>query len=875
MANTNAYSFVSLFKDPIPHVGGTKDVISSIMIPRIQRPYAQGRPDMDATMVRKNFLDQIFLLLKGSEEKLDLNFVYGKVERLDGLLTMQPLDGQQRLTTLFLLHWYLLVRGKIPGGHKEEVKKSIGSFTYATRDTSASFCKVLSSCDPDRLEINGERKPRKALDDRLDFFYSYAKDPTVSAMLAMLDAIHDKFEATCRDISADDIWARLDKIRFRVVSLTEYKLSEELYIKMNARGLPLTAFECFKADFLGLMDLERHSIRERANRRVELDSGKDVDPGAEDTVTFKQRFGIRLDTAWCDLFWDEKNPARFDRAYMAFFSRYFTSRFALEHDSRDSEWETDFKEIHDNYDTDDRKLAYQGIRPFQRMVERFGDRIDYFGDLAGLLDVLKRQKEDVLAAMKPLWGDEQPDWFCNPDTSFAYPQIATMSAVIEFAHLFPKFPMDLFSVWMKSVNCIVENTDINDQDSLSSAVRRLHDLLERIAEQAPRSVHAFVAAMAGINERDLTPSVCDEVLKAKRIARQVISADEAKRWAEEFDQIAIHPFLKGMIGFFYSSDMTIDEFSAHSALIRSLFDKDGISPPYRAEPHWLLRAAVSQLTEVSHINKRHLTETNETNKYLKNLVSSVGNATLKERMHTLFAVQLKGLRKGPDGCASDDVRKKLEEVIREAPQIPTSAPWDLRETLRVLREDAGFYKWALQQGNDLRVYWNYNQYQARAKNKKSCLMLPVFRIAEEFAIRNQMTRLQPTNGRDGFDSALNMFVGQDLRMRKPMANFQDVDAEVRFRAGSYPVELWVSWQNGAISPNEEQRILAEFNTTDVISTGERREIRIEEFQFSLDSANGCIDTNGLAAKVGQLVNRMPQRGPSAPQQDLAAERKQP
>ena len=49
-----------------------------------------------------------------------------------------------------------------------------------------------------------------------------------------------------------DLWKRLtvgyaSPIRFLLVGLEKFGLSDDLYIKMNARGKPLTAFETFKA----------------------------------------------------------------------------------------------------------------------------------------------------------------------------------------------------------------------------------------------------------------------------------------------------------------------------------------------------------------------------------------------------------------------------------------------------------------------------------------------------------------------------------------------------------------------------------------------------------------------------------------------------
>ena len=82
--------------------------VQAIEIPVIQRDYAQGRQTMSE--VREQFLDAIFDTLSTTPEELtkplDLDFVYGSLNVGSGN-KFWPLDGQQRLTTLFLLHWYL------------------------------------------------------------------------------------------------------------------------------------------------------------------------------------------------------------------------------------------------------------------------------------------------------------------------------------------------------------------------------------------------------------------------------------------------------------------------------------------------------------------------------------------------------------------------------------------------------------------------------------------------------------------------------------------------------------------------------------------------------------------------------------------------
>lgn len=88
-----------------------------IVIPIIQRDYAQGREGKE--YVRKGFLEQLgnAIFKNGS---IELDFVYGT----ENDKTMYPLDGQQRLTTLWLLHWYVAYHaGKQIWLHLQKMKR--------------------------------------------------------------------------------------------------------------------------------------------------------------------------------------------------------------------------------------------------------------------------------------------------------------------------------------------------------------------------------------------------------------------------------------------------------------------------------------------------------------------------------------------------------------------------------------------------------------------------------------------------------------------------------------------------------------------------------------------------------------------------------
>ena len=76
----------------------TSPNIKKICIPTIQRDYALGR--RNKVFNRHNFLCALKKAVC-TKESLPLDFVYG----VDNETMFIPLDGQQRLTTLWLLHW--------------------------------------------------------------------------------------------------------------------------------------------------------------------------------------------------------------------------------------------------------------------------------------------------------------------------------------------------------------------------------------------------------------------------------------------------------------------------------------------------------------------------------------------------------------------------------------------------------------------------------------------------------------------------------------------------------------------------------------------------------------------------------------------------
>lgn len=320
-----------------------------IEVPPIQRDFAQGRETEHATKVREGFLDSICKALD-KNDPLSLDFVYGKVYGLkneeenrknknaiqslvnsvrDYALTVDltlkdivvedksseksdlvyliPLDGQQRLTTLFLMHWYIAKRiGNLEG------LNILSRFRYKTRKSSTSFLKLLTDVDMSLKfeldeQIERDLKKKKLYNEITNlehFSSSWLNDPTVKAMLIMIQDIHIRLQFHNEE-QLKEYWVNITDnqlLWFDFLDLKDFNLSDELYVKMNARGKQLSSFENFKAwlfDLIKEKELIENSIWESYSKK--------------------------FDVEWNDIFWNQKGDAVFtiDNTYFNFFKLLF------------------------------------------------------------------------------------------------------------------------------------------------------------------------------------------------------------------------------------------------------------------------------------------------------------------------------------------------------------------------------------------------------------------------------------------------------------------------------------------------------------------------------------------------------------------------
>ncbi len=517
-----------------------------IKVPLIQRDYAQGR---DAYKdVRNDFLGALHdALLRLADEQgeqrrpLNLDFVYGSIEAGD-VPRFLPLDGQQRLTTLFLLHWYLAWRDNRLPHFQAMVGAEQGSrFTYRVRPSSTEFFDALVQFVPesspddlpredpeDREDIprQGILGVRYLLEDQPWFFLHWRSDPTIQAVLTMLDAIHGRFRDT-HDLYAQLVDEAPPAITFHLLTLDHFGLTDDLYIKMNARGKPLTAFETFKARFEELLKLFPGYRREPDGAQL---------PVAE----FFER---RIDGQWTDFFWHYQHPT-FDEAAMNLV--WALIRVSL--DPASARFAADTTALGE-------KTLGAGFTLFhdrQWLTPRFADH------LINLLEAWSADRGELRSQLP------NPDYFNEAaffQRAISTPWALTYLELVQFAAFVfyltqyrGAVQQDRFQEWMRVVTNLASNSDIERPEEFKRSLMGLQTLVP--------DGQAILPRLAGWENEPLGFSpqqVREEALKATLI----LKGDD---WRACIDDAERHGYFRRQIEFLLKFSGVLDRWLSDRAV---------------------------------------------------------------------------------------------------------------------------------------------------------------------------------------------------------------------------------------------------------------------------------------------------------------------
>lgn len=245
MGNNNSSYFKKLINDYI------------IYVPEFQRNYLQGDDSKESIKDKRDrLLDDIFDCIKSQSKSIDLGFIYGRVEESYKSTLFYPYDGQQRLTTLYFL--YLLIYFKF--NKYDEINSIKEKLSYQTRISTNRFIEsflswILDSKERDNIYNdfwNKNGKDLKGFVMSQDWFMmtEWNYDVSIINMLSIIVEISrrikdlgDKF-GIVNFIDKDEN----NPFQFDFIYVDDISKSDDLYIKINARGKALSPFENLKSD---------------------------------------------------------------------------------------------------------------------------------------------------------------------------------------------------------------------------------------------------------------------------------------------------------------------------------------------------------------------------------------------------------------------------------------------------------------------------------------------------------------------------------------------------------------------------------------------------------------------------------------------------
>ena len=528
-----------------------------LVIPIIQRDYAQGRINDDTNEVRNEFLDALYSYLEENRPNRDLDFVYGTLQcdEDDDHIHFIPLDGQQRLTTLFLLHWFLFQISKNEEAKSIFKAKMTSSnkslFAYETRQSSTDFCDALmqATINTDQLVVikgkDGKAAPSLAatLKNEPWFFRFWKNDPTIQSMLVMLDAIYHKF------MGHEEFFERLlDEgnpiITFIFMDLKKYKLTDDLYIKMNSRGKPLSKFENFKAKFeqyLKQFD-EDHSAY---GREFTLKFNQ-----VEKTVGIQQYFSFNIDTKWTTLLWQYCKEGKQDRI--------------------DSYIENLFRVIITNYYASIVKLPNKNTSDSTFDVLTGGDKsltfakyeetkvLTYNAILSVIdsLDTLYNGSQKIacyITTNYKIYYDEDEIFLKAIENKLSRAERMQFFAYVQYL-IHHRDKMDCLDEWMRVVHNLThpDNTIADGNDDLARGIKSI----EKLIPYAPNIIHYLqgVTSIDGFSKHQSS----EECIKAHLI--------EKAGWRELIEDAEKHPYFNGQIGFLLEFSGICEYYAANKNL---------------------------------------------------------------------------------------------------------------------------------------------------------------------------------------------------------------------------------------------------------------------------------------------------------------------
>lgn len=541
-----------------------------IEIPRIQRNYAQGREN--ESIIRNSFLTDLIKVLNSNNADICLDFIYGSVLNYEDIKKEEkkkfiPVDGQQRLTTLYLLYWY--INNCFSKEKNEKINKELKKFTYEIRDSSKCFCENL--LEKGINENTSKNKISEKIKTQIWYLLDWNMDPTIKAMLIMLDEIEQRLNEQI--IKRENIINNVikdEKIYFYSIEINNFGSADEIYIKMNSRGKELTLFENFKSK------LEKY---------IEKLYDESLDT-----------YSSNIDNKWLNYFWkklkemknnkvEENEIENIDDWLMNIYMTIFENQYAIT--LLEENEDTIEKEIK-NFDN---FITYQGKREidFDTMVNIGKINKECIKQSQLLFDYFsnKDQNNDLNIVNQ----NEMYEKNMNINKSHSNdlrPEKIELFAMCKFLQYKNKNELDSneqieLSKILYFVRNIVENMYMDSAKRYCMMVSNINDILnsifkengiEQYLEKLSQYSYEDINGLFNKNgefDREFTYLLKGEITKAKYISQN-------EEWKKEILKIDKHTYFKGNTQFLFEfikeyKEDKLEMYKNYSQKIRTIFNE--------------------------------------------------------------------------------------------------------------------------------------------------------------------------------------------------------------------------------------------------------------------------------------------------------------
>lgn len=400
------YSLADLFG------GDTK-----IIIPDLQRDYCWGNyavTDRKSSKTKELVSDFVKNIVELFEEKSDssltMGLIYGYEQPHNHI---QICDGQQRLTTLFLILGYINI--KCSGVYddyiisKQERKDDYEPhLQYAIRESTLYFLSDLSR------NVFIERNT-EVTDIKLSnwYFAEYDNDASIQSMIAALQIIDNVFNSLEFNCFLELGKFVLNNLRVLYYDMENRSRGEETYVIINTTGEPLSPTENIKPILLGNSKLTKEQVQLYSDQWEDREEwfwnhrGTDTtsDNGMQVFFMWYWQIGLMQERAWVN---EKPVPLNPRNLFI----------------SAPTKMKESTKEVKLSMENYEKFRSLDNIEKYFKALTRLVEKISSDVELQTILySIYRRQNKDIaLDNQENVW-----QWLRNADLDIVLPLIALLA----------------------------------------------------------------------------------------------------------------------------------------------------------------------------------------------------------------------------------------------------------------------------------------------------------------------------------------------------------------------------------------------------------------------------------------------------------------